>query len=458
MTKHFSAALMASTALALRTRAPETKDVDDDKILQDVKKTVEGFMTAFEEFKSVNDQRIKEVEKKGVATPETLDKLKKIEDAMGKGEELSQKFVAIEQGQKALKDQAEETDKILAKLEARLSRPGAGGPEEKAAARNELVNNWSRAVASAIITGIPNLSELQRKALDDVAAQHKSLNVSSDVAGGYLAPTELVLEIIKGVTEITPARQLARVRSTTFKNLEVPKRTGQFAARRVSEQGPRTETTGLEYGLEDMPLPEMYAVVDISQQMIEDSAFDMEAEIRMEADEQFSVKEGQEFVTGTGIGEMEGILVNASVGSTNSGNATLITADGLIDLKHDIKTAYARNANFLLNRNTLGSARKLKDGNGQYLWMPGIALGKPNTIDGDPYVETPDMPNEAAGAAPVAYGDFRRGYLIGDRIAMTMMRDPFTQAANGNVRFWFRRRVGGKVMLAEAIRKLICAA
>jgi HK97 family phage major capsid protein len=89
--------------------------------------------------------------------------------------------------------------------------------------------------------------------------------------------------------------------------------------------------------------------------------------------------------------------------------------------------------------------------------MPGIALGRPNTIDGDPYVEVPDMPNEGAGTTPVAYGDFARGYNLVDRIAMEMLRDPYTQATSGNVRFIFRRRLGGQVVLAEAIRKLTCS-
>ena len=143
---------------------------------------------------------------------------------------------------------------------------------------------------------------------------------------------------------------------------------------------------------------------------------------------------------------------------TNSGEAAAITADGLLSLKYGIKTAYARNASFALNRSTMGAIRRLKDGNGQYLWMPGIAMGRPNTIDGDPYVECPDMPNVQAGAFPVAYGDFRKAYTMADRVQMTLLRDPYTQATSGNVRFLFRRRFGGQVVLAEAIRKLKIAA
>lgn len=454
--KHVDSRLLTSTAL--RLRAPETKDGDDDKILQDVKKTVDGFMTAFEEFKSANEERIKQVEKKGVADPATLDKLQKIEAAMTRGEELGQKFAQIEQAQKAAKDQAEETDKLLAKLEAKLNRPGAGTPEQKALERKQRANLWGRAVVLAHTIGVPNLSDDQRKCLEAVAAEWKSLNVGSDVAGGYLAPMDMATEITKGITEISPVRSLARVRTTALKAYQLPKRTGQFAAQWVAEQGTRSETTGLAYGLDEVPTWEFYALIDISSQMLEDSAFDMEMEIKTEGEEQFALAEGTAFVSGNGVGKPEGFLSNAGVGTTNSGHATQITADGLLTLKHAIKTGYTANANFVLNRTSLGAVRKLKDGSGQYLWMPGIAQGKPNSIDGDPYVEMPDMPNEGAGAKPVAYGDFRRAYTWIDRIALEMLRDPYTQATSGNVRFILRKRVGGKVVLAEAIRTLTCTA
>ncbi|WP_420584910.1 phage major capsid protein [Ruegeria sp.] len=241
------------------------------------------------------------------------------------------------------------------------------------------------------------------------------------------------------------------------------KRTGQFAARRVHEMGTKSETEGLTYGLEELVAPEMYALIDITNDMLEDSAFDIAEEVDFEATEQFAVKEGQEFVSGSGVGELEGILVNAKVSENNSGSAATVAdangqADGLLTLKHDLKSSYARNANWLMNRKTIGSVRKLKDGNNNYIWMPGIATGAPNTIDGDPYMEFPDMPNEGAGAYPIAYGDFRRGYTMLDRITMELLRDPYTQATGGMVRFMFRKRTGGKVTLAEAFRKLKCAA
>lgn len=411
---------------------------------------IDKVMEAFEEFKSTNDKRLADLEKKGSADVVTIDKLDRIEKTLAGYEGLNQKLtVATLESKKAL-------DKVDA-VEVKLSRMGVGANADPLELKTK-VNDWARAVVNAHTMGIINLSVEQKKALDDTAAEYKALAISPDSAGGNLAPIEYVREINKGVTEITPFRSAVRTRTTALKSIQVPKRTGQFAAQWVSEQGGKSETEGLAYGLDEIAAHEIYALIDITNQMLEDSAFDMEAEIRTEAEEQFSVAEGQAFVSGNGIGKMEGILSNPDVGTVQSGNANLITADGIINLQYGVKTAYARRGIFMLNRPTIGSIRKLKDGNGQYLWMPGIANGVPNTINGASYVEAPDMPNIAAGNKPVAFGDFYRGYTLVDRIAMEMLRDPYTQATGGKIRFIFRRRVGGKVTLAEAIKTLTIGA
>lgn len=428
----------------------------------DMKKAVDGMMTAWEEFKKTNDARLAEIEKKGAPDPLLVDKIGKLETSIAAVEGLNQKLTTQENVTKALKEQADAAEGVIAKLEAKMGRPGAlsgGGTIEY----KKKVNAWGHAVVFAHTHGVANLSPEQQKALADVAAEYKALNVGTDTAGGYLAPIEYVREIIKGVTEASPVRGLVRVRQTASKSIQVPKRTGQFAAQWVSEQGTRSETTGLAYGLEEIPAHEMYALVDISNQMLEDSAFDMEAEIRGESVEQFAVAEGSAAVSGNGVGKPEGYMTHASVGETISGSAATIAdadgqANGLITLFHAIKTAYSRNATWTLNRTTLGSVRKLKDAEKNYIWMPGLAQGIPNTILGAPYVEMPDMPNEGAGLYPIAFGDFRRAYILVDRITMEMLRDPYTQATAGNVRFIMRKRLGGQVVLAEAIRKLKCAA
>ena len=438
-----------------QTARMERKD-DSVDIVGEVKKAVAPVMTAFEEYKQTNDARIADIAKKGSADPLYDEKLAKIDQRLDQFEGLSQKLTIAEGQKKALDELKGQFDQLA----TTLRRTGQGANDE---AKAERANLWAKSVVLAQTIGVPNLADDQRAVLEAVTQEYKALSISTDSAGGYLAPIEYVREIIKGVTEISAFRSLVRVRQTAQKSIQIPKRTGQFAAQRVSEQGTKSETTGLAYGLEELPVHELYALVDISNQMLEDSAFDMASEIAMEAAEQFEVKEGAEFVSGTGVGQAEGVLTNSNVAETNSGSAATIKdasgqADGLIGLKHGIKTAYTRNATWGMNRTTLGSVRKLKDGQGQYIWMPGIAMGRPNTIDGDPYVELPDMPSEGAGLYPVIYGDFRRAYVWADRISMEMLRDPYTQATSGNVRFVIRKRSGGQVVLAEAVRKLKCSA
>jgi HK97 family phage major capsid protein len=425
---------------------------------EEIKDAAAAVMTAFEEFKTTNDARLTEIEKKGAADPLLDDKLGKINTRLDQFEAVSQKLTVLEAQEKALKAVDERFDTI----ETQMKRLGRGTPDTTEE-RKTRGNDWARAVVNAHIVGVANLGETERKAIEAVNAEWKSLAVQPDTAGGYLAPREFVQEIIKAEILMTPVRSLARVRQTAMRSVQIPKRTGTFAATWVAEQGTKSETTGLTYGLEEIPTHELYALVDISNQMLEDSAFDMNSEIAMEASEQFAVAEGAGFVSGSGVGKVEGFLATgAGLSSSNSGSATTIAdvdgqANGLLSAKYALKTAYARNATWGLNRTTLGSVRKLKDSQKNYVWMPGIQNGAPNTIDGDPYAELPDMPSEAAGTYPIVYGDFRRAYTWVDRISMEMLRDPYTQATSGNVRFIVRKRVGGQVVLSEALQLVKCS-
>lgn len=422
--------------------------------LSEIKTIIEAQGRAWEEFKSTNDQAIK-AKADGKAVGDIEAKLANLEKALQAGDAISAKLTAAENEVKAAKLAAEEAKTAVEDLEVKFNRQGLGGIGHK---QKIDVNQWARAVVDAHTKGVVNLTQDQQKALHDVANEYKAMSVSNDTTGGYLAPAEYVREIIKTVTEISPARQLARIRTTGNKSILLPKRTGQFAALWTAENATRTETTGLTYGMLEIFTHELYAMIDISEQNLEDSAFNLAAEIAAEASEQFAVAEGAAFVSGTGVGKPEGFMTNSSVSSVNSGSASAITADGLLSLKHSLKTAYTRNASWALNRTTLGTVRKLKDGTTtQYVWQPGLALGKPNTIDGDPYVEVPDMPSEGSNTYPVAYGDWSRAYCLVDRVAMSMLRDPYTQATSGNIRFMFRRRLGGMVVQPEAIAKLKCS-
>ena len=397
---------------------------------EDIKTAVEGMATAFEEFKATNDARLAEIEKKGSSDPLVDEKLKNIEADLDRFEDINQKLTLAQQEQKGFSEKLEN-------MEALLKRPEVSMETDQVDLAVKAFDKWLR-------------KDKQGLEPEEI----KALTVSDDTQAGFLAPPEYVNELIKTLTEISPMRTIARVRQTSQKSVQMPSRTATFSAAWVAEQGTRSETTGYTTQLEEIPTHEQYALVDISNQMLEDSVFNLEAEMQEEFSTQFAKNEGNAFISGDSVGKPEGVLTNSSVGTTNSGSGTALTGDGLIDLVHAVKTPYGANGTFIFNRTTLAAIRGLKDTAGQYVFQAGMMLtaGVPNTILGYPYVEMPDMPDVAGSAKPVAFGDFARGYMIVDRVSLSVMRDPFTQATSGNVRYVARSRVGGQVVLAEALR------
>lgn len=357
------------------------------------------------------------------------------------------------QTQKEWNEKMQQLNDRMDELDTKLNRRPAPAltPDqeltEKGKARKAAFLNFCRYG----VEGMP-ADEKGLLAKDSLPGEKKSLSSAQGVE--YLASPEISNELIKGVIEFSPIRSVARVRSTSAKSVKIRKRTGTFAAAWVAKTGARAETAGLKYGLEEVPTHEMYALVDVPFEDLEDSDFNLEAELNMEFAEQFGVAEGLSAVSGDAVNELEGLLTNAAMAYTPSGDANLITADGVIQLYFDVKDAYARNGTFVVKRGTLGSLRKLKDTTNQYLWQPGLAGTLPSTLLDRPYVEAVDMPAIAANAFPVLFGDFRRGYVVVDRVQIAVTRDPYTQAASGAIRFHARKRVGGQVVNAEAIRKL----
>ena len=397
----------------------------------DVKTAVEGMATAFEEFKATNDARLAEIEKKGSSDPLVEEKLKNIEADLDRFEDINQKLTLAQQEQKQIGEKLES-------MEAQMKRPEVGLESKQVDMSVKAFDKW-----------------LRKGEKDMEPEEVKALTVNNDTGAGFLAPPEYVNELIKTITEISPLRTIARVRSTSQKSIQMPSRTATFSAAWVAEAGTKSETTGYTTQLEEIPTHEQYALVDISNQMLEDSVFNLEAEMQEEFATQLAKNEGTAFISGSAVGQPEGLLTNSSVGETVSGAGAALTGDGLIDLVHAVKTPYGTGASMIFNRTTLAAIRKLKDTAGQYVFQAGMMLtaGVPNTILGYPYIEMPDMPDVAANAYPVMFGDFSRGCMVVDRVNLSILRDPFTQASTGSVRYYCRSRVGGQVILAEALRK-----
>lgn len=291
------------------------------------------------------------------------------------------------------------------------------------------------------------------------ADEVRMLRVADDTTGGYLAPDDFVAQVIKGIVEISPVRQAARVGSTSSGAVILPKRTGRPTASWVGETEDRPET-GMTYGQVEIPVHEMACYVDVSLRLLEDAAVNVESEVSTDLAEEFGRLEGVALINGNGVKKPVGFMTDAAVAYTPTGNASTLgtaPADTLIDLMYAMPAFYRNNGVWMMNGSTLAAIRKLKDGQGNYLWSPSYQAGQPETILGRPVIEAPDMDDVGSAAEPIAFGDFARAYRIYDRVALSVMRDPYSQATNGLVRFHARRRIGGGVVLAEAIRKLRCA-
>lgn len=322
-------------------------------------------------------------------------------------------------------------------IETRINRPGASNGNG-----NEPTLE-ARAFTGFLRGGRESLS----------AEEVRTLRVSDDTAGGYLAPTEFVAEVIKGVVQFSPVRQVATVRTTGAGSVTLPKRTGTVTGRWVDETETRTET-GETYGQAVIPVREMAFFIDVSTKLLEDAAINVEAEIAMDAAEEAGRLEGAAFVNGDGVKAPMGFMQDTGVSFTANGHASNLSSDALITLMYAMPAAYRNAGTWMMNGTTLATIRKLKDGQGNYLWQPSYQAGQPETVLGRPVVEAPDMPDIGADAFPVVFGDFGRAYRIYDRLAVSVLRDPYSIATTGKVRFHFRRRTGGGVVLAEAIRKL----
>lgn len=341
---------------------------------------------------------------------------------------------------KAANDNIAAEKKRADALELRLNRPGA------AANDNKEPTAETKAFEKFIRRGPEALGE-----------EVKSLRVSDNTAGGYLAPDQFNTELDRNVVLFSPVRQVARVLPTGSPAVLWPKRTGGMTASWVGETGARPETT-VSFGQSRYPVFELAAYVDVSNAMLEDSSFDVASLLSFEFGEEFGYEEGKAFVNGASALQPSGFMQDSGIAFTVSGTPTALTADGLLDLYHAVKTPYRANAVWGMNSATLGYVRKLKDGQGNYLLsQSGIANVPITTILGRPVIEMPDMPDLGAGNFPVIFGDFQQGYRIFDRVSLSILRDPYSQATNGMTRFHGRRRVAGGVGKAEALRKVKCS-
>jgi HK97 family phage major capsid protein len=379
-----------------------------------------------------------EVKKHGVELGETKSKHDKLEEAIQRFEAIQQR-PPLSAGEKS--DEEEHRARQVKQAFLKAMRHGYPSlkPEEKSMV--QLTN-------AADAPPIPGFQGEQK------AYPANPLVSAEDTAGGLFAPPEFVAQIIKGYIAFSPIRNLANVRTTANKSVQQPKRTGTITAQWVGEKVERSVLTGYSLGRIEIPTNEMYALVLISDQDLEDVNFDIETELRNEFSEQFGVAEGRAFVNGSSALTPQGIVTHPDILVTQSAATGVIDTDSLMDCLYSLPDYYAANATWGFKRSTVAALRKLRYAAGtyEYIWQPAYMDKAPNTILGVPYVELPDLPAVASGANVGILGDFKRGYTIVDRVGMSFKRLAERWVEDSLIGIYARQRVGAQVVLPEALR------
>jgi HK97 family phage major capsid protein len=418
--------------------------------VQDLKTKMDAIHKTVHDFQEKNDEILK---KFGDVDPLDAKALDKMNDAITAAEKQA-KDAADAIAKKD--DEAKALESKMADLEAALNRPVSQDGEKAMTA--EQVEHKAAFDKFMRKGAEENLKDLERKAL----------SVGTDADGGYAVPEQVDTMIEKLLVDISPMRAVAgqvTVGTSDYKKLV---NVGGIASGWVGETASRSETNTSQLSEVVPPIGEVYANPAATQTMLDDAMFDAEAWLASEVAEEVARAENAAFISGTGTAQPKGFL-NETVATTADGTrafgqiqyratgvdgdwAASNEADALIDLVHDLRSGYRTGATWMMSNLTLASVRKLKDGDGNYLWRPGLADGQPATILGYNVAEAEDMPEIASDSLSIAFGNFRRGYLIVDRIGTRVLRDPFTNKPY--VHFYTTKRVGGKTINSECIKLL----
>ena len=404
-------------------RAPETKSAGD---ASDIGEAFGEFMSTFEAFRDSNDQRLAEIERKG-ADALTTERVERISQALDE--------------QKRVLDGL-----TLKRMRPVLGRDGARLPSEHKQAFDAYMRSGD---------------DRQIRALDT-----KAMSYGSGQDGGYLVPDETETQIGKRLAVLSPIRSIASVRQVSSAVLKKPFSVSGPAVGWVAETAARPQTATSTLAELQFPTMELYAMPAATASLLEDTVVDLDQWISSEVEAAFAEQEGNAFVVGNGIDKPKGFLDYTKIAEASwvwgqidyvaTGVSGALPAsdasDVLIDTVYALKSGYRQNATWVMNRKTQASIRKLKDADGNYLWQPPAAAGSRAMLMGFPLVEAEDMPDAAADATPIAFGDFSRGYLVVDRTGVRVLRDPYS--AKPYVLFYTTKRVGGGVQDFDAIKLL----
>ncbi|CAK7037622.1 phage major capsid protein [Tissierella sp.] len=281
-----------------------------------------------------------------------------------------------------------------------------------------------------------------------------SLKIGTDSEGGYLAPDEFERTLVEGLLEENIFRQLAKVITTSSGDRKIPVVASKGTASWVDEEGAIPESDDA-FSQVSIGAYKLATMIKVSEELLNDSVFNLESYIAKEFARRIGSKEEEAFFIGDGIGKPTGIFNETDGGELGitAASQTAITVDEIMDLFYSLKSPYRKKAVFTMNDATVKLIRKLKDGNGQYLWQPSVTAGEPDTILNRPVKTSAYVPIAKAGAKPIAFGDFSY-YWVADRQGRSFQRLNELFAATGQVGFKATQRVDGKLILPEAIKVL----
>lgn len=281
-----------------------------------------------------------------------------------------------------------------------------------------------------------------------------ALQVGTDSEGGYLVPDEFEAILVQALEEENIFRQLAKIISTSSGDKKIPVVASKGTASWVEEEGPIPDSDDA-FNQVSIGAYKLATMIKVSEELLNDSVFDLQTYIAQEFARRIGAKEEEAFFVGDASGKPTGIFHTtggAQLGVT-AASATAITVDEVIDLYHSLKSPYRKNAVFVMNDATIKHIRKLKDGNGVYIWQPSLTAGQPDTILNRPVKTSAYVPTIASAAKTIAFGDFGY-YWVADRQGRSFQRLNELYAVTGQVGFKAAQRVDGKLILAEAIKVL----
>ena len=417
------------TETRFETKAPSGLP-ENKAALMGADAVIEEFSRAFEAFKETNDARLAEIEGRLGADVVTEEKLARIDAAL---------------------DQAKTR---LDRISLDRARPPLGHPETpRDASATEHKAAFDLYVRAGESAGLKRLEE-------------KALSAGSGPDGGYLVPSTIEREVLRRLAEISPIRALATVRVVSGGQYKRAVTINGPASGWVAEAAPRPQTDAPSLSELSFPAMELYAMPAATQTLLDDAVLDIDAWLAEEVETAFAEQESVAFVTGNGVARPRGFLtydtvanaawVPGKLGFVATGAAGTFPAsnptDILFDLIYALRAGYRQGASFVMNRRVQSEIRKFKDADGHYLWQPPLAADRAATLMGFPVAEAEAMPDLAAGSLSIAFGDFRRGYLVVDRAGLRTLRDPYS--AKPYVLFYTTKRVGGGVQDFDAIKLL----